>query len=62
MAHGLTGLGEERMAWDIYSSFGCGDLTHGVAGYSNHADFMFGLPTSFVIIVLLFIAAKFFYH
>jgi MFS transporter, UMF1 family len=37
-------------------------LLMGVAGYSNHADFMFGLPASFVITVLLFVAAKFFYH
>ncbi|QXJ38664.1 Vacuole effluxer Atg22 like protein [Parageobacillus caldoxylosilyticus] len=37
-------------------------LLMGVAGYSNRADFMFGLPASFVITVLLFVAAKFFYH
>jgi MFS transporter, UMF1 family len=37
-------------------------LLMGVAGYSNHANFIFGLPASFVIIVLLFVAAKFFYH
>jgi MFS transporter, UMF1 family len=37
-------------------------LLMGVAGYSNHANFMFGLPASFVITVLLFVAAKFFYH
>ncbi|HZG59340.1 MAG TPA: MFS transporter [Anoxybacillus sp.] len=37
-------------------------LLMGVAGYSNHANVIFGLPASFVIIVLLFIAAKFFYH
>src|SRR5690606_24061748 len=33
-----------------------------VAGYSNLGNAMFGLPASFVIIVLLFVAAKFFYH
>ncbi|EZP75217.1 major facilitator superfamily protein [Parageobacillus genomosp. 1] len=37
-------------------------LLMGVAGYSNDANFIFGLPASFVIIVLLFVAAKFFYH
>jgi MFS transporter, UMF1 family len=37
-------------------------LLMGVAGYSNHKNFIFGLPASFVIIVLLFVAAKFFYH
>ncbi|OQP03423.1 MFS transporter [Geobacillus sp. 44B] len=37
-------------------------LLMGVAGYSNRADSMFGLPASFVITVLLFVAAKFFYH
>jgi MFS transporter, UMF1 family len=37
-------------------------LLMGVAGYSNHANFIFGLPASFVITVLLFVAAKFFYH
>lgn len=33
-----------------------------VAGYLNLGNAMFGLPASFVIIVLLFVAAKFFYH
>jgi MFS transporter, UMF1 family len=37
-------------------------LLMGVAGYSNHGNFIFGLPASFVITVLLFVAAKFFYH
>lgn len=37
-------------------------LLMGVAGYSNHANFIFGLPAPFVITVLLFVAAKFFYH
>ncbi|WP_429902925.1 MFS transporter [Geobacillus stearothermophilus] len=37
-------------------------LLMGVAGYSNHGNFIFGLPVSFVITVLLFVAAKFFYH
>jgi MFS transporter, UMF1 family len=37
-------------------------LLMGVAGYSNDAKFLFGLPASFVITVLLFVAAKFFYH
>jgi MFS transporter, UMF1 family len=37
-------------------------LLMGVAGYSHHANFIFGLPASFVITVLLFVAAKFFYH
>lgn len=37
-------------------------LLMGVAGYSNPENFLFGLPASFVITVLLFVAAKFFYH
>ncbi|MFD2358046.1 MFS transporter [Saccharococcus thermophilus] len=37
-------------------------LLMGVAGYSNPANFIFGLPASFIITVLLFVAAKFFYH
>jgi MFS transporter, UMF1 family len=37
-------------------------LLMGIAGYSNHGNFIFGLPASFVITVLLFVAAKFFYH
>jgi MFS transporter, UMF1 family len=37
-------------------------LLMGIAGYSNHGNFIFGLPASFVITVLLFVVAKFFYH